>query len=1269
MPFASSAHILSIDTTAAPFLSESQSLVQKIEADTTAVAVAGHMNAQVQAQVQAQLQQQVQAQQLSMGMLGITTEQMASAMFHTMGQLPSVAMANGLPMAPSQSSAVATTAAMMHSTQVQQHAHGVAASSQLMPVSNRHSRSASAIDSMVSMYPNGSSSSGTPKNGMVALSASNNIAQPSAAQVKQHLQQQQQAATDASEVAGIGHGGILSPYDTPSANNMGAFVHSGHRRQMSSSFPSAIQQQQQQPIMFIDTPMSMNTGPPTMVPGTPTHFGQVQFPMHHAPSSAGLHLQSVGAHGHQHHSHFGHSRHLSLDAANFRLMGSDFSSLHALPMHGTIHEHPAETMQTMQFGAANSMMLSQQLQMHHQMQLQQGQSQHKTNGPLMVRTMPVTPQHQPVNPFSAGAQPALFSDLTLQQQQQHQQRQRPVVTHHGSCSVDLGSLSSAFNIAQFNQTMSGQMSPVGINPAAMSLNSGDISPMPFAQSSSQMLALTGTIVAPPLASSRVSPAVGSVADFDDDDGEDDEDDDDVIRSGDDAEMDGVEFKELDKSSSGKGAGRPASGAKLKKPTAPYKRFRNSFIFFANEKRRQLKQEHPKESKIQNRCFIQDMSKVWNSMSSDEKAPFVKMAEDDKMRYEADVIKFGPLASSTPSSAPLMTSVTSSSSAVLGVSALEATADATPTTKGKRKASSGSLSSLETPTKSPKFAPVPIAPAPVILPAVVSVPAPVPALEIASEPVFAPAFAPAPQPAESSTALKSSVPAAPTPLIIAASKPAMSPEFTTAAFAPVSALISTPAPVSVSASTAQPSQFVSPATMTVPELSIPQQTPVIPDATHHSMGVPLVTHIDTCDFTQNLLNQQVYLAWMQQAFGQDFSPHADEFDSSCFIGNDPTAADEAAYLNPQSLSSPLRFNPHQPMLAPEGGVLSSDTASKTLSASASAAAASTSMSANGPPITTLVGTKRKSSSDGQPMTNLPMSIKRFRNSFIYFVNERRREVQYSKDGTPTNVEVNNRDFLKEMSTKWRAMSEDEKGPYLRMACADKERFTKEMREYELEHPNEFNKTAKHRRRRSSTSASNVSTAMSIPVDIAAKPQDYQLQPQQQQNLALETAAPLQYSFPATSAPVAAFASGGLNISVLGNAYLPISQSTAESLVTVSSSSVADMPQGQLQFQQQQGWALTSTPMSTTHSTPLLSPTILTDKADQLLSPNHLSSLPLVPEDILISSEPFASISSSGSLAGATVPMSIGVFDSSNEKITTMSTLPTLSEAADEDADMS
>ncbi|KAJ2846046.1 hypothetical protein IWW36_004531 [Coemansia brasiliensis] len=439
-------------------------------------------------------------------------------------------------------------------------------------------------------------------------------------------------------------------------------------------------------------------------------------------------------------------------------------------------------------------------------------------------------------------------------------------------------------------------------------------------------------------SQPASATVEATANFEDFDEEDEEEDDNESPEGD--------------AKGPKKARSNGSGNKPKKAKAPYKRFRNSFIFFANERRKQWRLEHPEVPKIQNRGFIQEMSKVWNAMSSEEKAPYIQMADEDKRRYEEDVKKYGPLPVS---------------------SSKDTAADNTSSVDGLP----GSASKATTSVSAAIMAPASLA-------------------EIK-----------------------------------------LAPAITEAALATVAVTAAVdPSLLSMQANTAVPS-IVSAAGLTV-------------SPTTQAMAV------EPFEFDAGNFSPKAYQALLRQALGQDFSPQAIEFDSSCFVNAESMVVDEPACINAAlpSTSVPL-----------SQGAIPATSDSKTVSLP----------STNGPPITTQVGTKRKSGSDGQPMTSLPTSIKRFRNSFIYFVNERRREIQYTPDGTPTNVEVNNREFLKEMSAKWRSMTEEEKAPYLKMADIDKERFTRQMREYELEHPDEFNRNVKHRRRQSNSGISAVNSA--------------------------------------------------------------------------------------------------------------------------------------------------------------------------------------------------
>ncbi|KAJ1816885.1 high mobility group [Coemansia sp. RSA 2598] len=1261
---------------------------------------------------------------------------MASAVLQSFGQLPATTSAAAVVSAAAhaQTPAASVIVSSMQTPQVTQNPQSTGISTtQMISMANGHSRSTSVVDGFISMFPVDGSSSGTPMSGMAVSAASSGITQPMAAHLKMQLQQHQQLqqqqhqhqqnqqqqqaqiqsqlhaqsiqsgniSASGSASASANHSGVPSPLSYSSAAaNAPALL--GHRRQMSSTVPSAIHhtqlsqpqpQPQAQQLLFIDTPMTISTAPPTLVPGTPTTFGQLQFPMQQqvAASAVATPLQqTMPTHGfqnhhHGHHSHLGHSRHLSLDTANLRLMTADVSSLHE-----TIPEHPAEHAQGMQFGAANSISLAQQLQLHSQMQQLQAQS--KANPSPVVRTMPVTPQHPSVGSFAAGLQVASLSEPTLQQLQTLQQqsiqqppRQRQMFMHHSSCSVDLGSLSSAFNVAQFNQTLSGQISPMAINPASMGFGGagGDIHSMHYAFSHNpQLMALSH---APTLAASRATTDAVSADDFEDDDVDEDDDDADADADADNS----IDEKPVGsssasgsksqgaKASAGKtGSASGSSTPKPKKVSAPYKRFRNSFIFFANERRKQWRREHPEVSKIQNRGFIQDMSKVWNNMTAEEKAPYIKMAEEDKVRYEADVKKFGPLPSSNGSSS------TAAISAPIDASASAAAAAAS---KSKGKAASvnnagafpGSEHAAASASKMPNV--VPIAPAPV---AAITVSSSAPAsapVDVASSTAQSSAPGAAISVATASTITAAPAPA-PAPVAVSDAPVAVAPSASADGPAPAIASTAAPAVANTSAdvvlSSGNAALLVAPVHLASdPSAGIaqPSANAASAIAASSSVVVPMMSAaaLDAMDLDNVMLAQHTYQVWLQQALGQDFSPQTIEFDPSCFVASDPTSADEAnGCVNTQSLTMSTDSVPQQLSAAPSEGMASSSessgkvqiTGSAPASATASTSASAPSSSSNGPLITTLVGTKRKSSSDGQPMTNLPMSIKRFRNSFIYFVNERRREIQFNSDGTPTNVEVNNREFLKEMSAKWRTMSEDEKAPYLKMADADKERFTKQMREYELEHPEEFVKAPRHKRRRSSTGASNVSIA-SIPADVLSKALEQQ---QQQQTIIVSEDA-------GNLSQAAAMAAGGLNISLLNASCLPVLQSTSASFATSGMSLAMDTAQVQQQLQfQQQVLALTTTPMSTAHNTPLttplLSPNVPVEKADMAISAaTHFPSLPSVPEEMTICTEAF-----SGGPAGNGM-INIGNGNGSGNgsggsSSTVLSTLPTLVEAADEDVNM-
>ncbi|KAJ2150070.1 hypothetical protein J3F82_004208 [Coemansia sp. RSA 637] len=863
-----------------------------------------------------------------------------------------------------------------------------------------------------------------------------------------HHQHSNGQSANASTVASANPSGVPSPYATPSIAATTGAVTVGHRRQLSSTFPAAIHQQQQHAMMYIDTPLTTGTAPQTLVPGTPTAFGQLHHQM--AVSGAGTH------HGHIH----GHSRHLSLDTANFRLMSADIGPLHGLPLQQTIQEHSAEMVNALQLETARSFaaqqqQLQQQLQHIHHMQTQaQVQPQPQQKAPsLTIRTVPVTPQNPMSNGlFPAVPQPAALSDSLAQHHQQlqsqHGHHQRHAVFHHGSSSVDLGLLASPFGIAQFGQTLSGQMSPASMHPAMATM--AGMSQMHLPQQPAQFspVATLAPGIATSLPISLPIPAMDTINAEEFDDEEDDEDDE---ENDDDTPIAEENVKEVKVVKDKAKSPVKANGNRTKKPKALYKRFRNSFIFFANERRKQWRDEHPEISKIQNRSFIQGMSKVWNSMTSEEKAPYIKMADDDKRRYEADVKRYGPL----PSNAS---------------SANSQAKDATNVSSIKSKAAKNSVAPLIVPVYA--LATVPIAPAPQMT---------------TSANLFSAPLTEVAQMIATTTA-----------------EATFAPMVTTAAVDPSLLSIHPSAPMP-----------------TVSESGAVQ--PLIVSSTPYALG------IEPFDFDSGIFSQKAYQALLEQTLGQDFSPQAVEFDPSCFVSSEPMHVDEPMYTNPALLTTQNGSSAAQ-TLGVENTVSTGD-------------GSSFSSSTNGPPITTLVGTKRKSSIDGQPMTSLPMSIKRFRNSFIYFVDEMRHNIRFEKDGTPTNIELNNREFLKEMSAKWRAMSEDEKAPFLKRADIDKERFVRQMHEYEQEHPDEFSRMTKHRRRRSSTGV-GVSGSMASCAEAASK--------QHEQNLAAHLAA--------ANANAASSTMCGLNISLapssvplvsaaIANGHVPSLPSVPEEMALV------------------------------------------------------------------------------------------------------------------------
>ncbi|KAJ1644952.1 hypothetical protein LPJ64_003432 [Coemansia asiatica] len=68
------------------------------------------------------------------------------------------------------------------------------------------------------------------------------------------------------------------------------------------------------------------------------------------------------------------------------------------------------------------------------------------------------------------------------------------------------------------------------------------------------------------------------------------------------------------------------------------------------------------------------------------------------------------------------------------------------------------------------------------------------------------------------------------------------------------------------------------------------------------------------------------------------------------------------------------------------------------------------------------------------------FKRFRNAFIYFVNDQRNKVDEE------TKKLKNREFLQLMSSRWKKMPEEERRPYIDMAEEDKKRFENDVKKY-------------------------------------------------------------------------------------------------------------------------------------------------------------------------------------------------------------------------------
>lgn len=72
--------------------------------------------------------------------------------------------------------------------------------------------------------------------------------------------------------------------------------------------------------------------------------------------------------------------------------------------------------------------------------------------------------------------------------------------------------------------------------------------------------------------------------------------------------------------------------KEKDPNAP-KRACSAYIFYSQSRRATLIKEKPS---LNHKEIISELSKEWNGLSDNEKAPYVKQAENDKARYKKEV---------------------------------------------------------------------------------------------------------------------------------------------------------------------------------------------------------------------------------------------------------------------------------------------------------------------------------------------------------------------------------------------------------------------------------------------------------------------------------------------------------------------------------------------------------------------------------------------------------------------------------------------------------
>ncbi len=74
-----------------------------------------------------------------------------------------------------------------------------------------------------------------------------------------------------------------------------------------------------------------------------------------------------------------------------------------------------------------------------------------------------------------------------------------------------------------------------------------------------------------------------------------------------------------------------SGGRKKDPAAP-KQAKSAYIFFCTAKREEVKAANPEMS---SKDITKELGKMWGELSEEEKVPFVKQHDEDKVRYEAE----------------------------------------------------------------------------------------------------------------------------------------------------------------------------------------------------------------------------------------------------------------------------------------------------------------------------------------------------------------------------------------------------------------------------------------------------------------------------------------------------------------------------------------------------------------------------------------------------------------------------------------------------------